>query len=512
MKIRQELYNLVGEELAGLVRKYDIGKGKVIGKRFGVGDKQIDKNKCASLAMLYNRVMREGNYSLAYFDDMGVTYVYNGRYYERVGDGSKFFGEVIRISLEKLGVIPLYCVFASRIISDRIIESLNSLVEFKYRPDRRYIIFTNGVFDLSTGRLNDFSPKYVSDLVLDFAYNSRAGCLLWDIKIKEIIPEVDFRKAFQAFCGSLLVDRSKLKVEYICYLVGTGSNGKSVLASAIAGVFGDEYITRFSPKQLFRDSDARVNIAELQGKVCNIVGDLNERDISYGDFKRFVSGEIFQGRRNYKDPIQVRVPPLLCCTNSLPESGDDSYGYYRRQLPIYTTRHQWTQQDRDPYLASKLSALEARQYIFNWIYAGYKRIVKDNGNIELGDKVLMAIEDMRADSNSPRRWWRDCRYIMSPDGRDDLAKWYNASEIFEDYAVYCRLNGDKNVGVREFNRIVRSFGVKERRVGTGFQWQLADREKLYEQEVITEDNLIIKSKKEYANIKETELVQAKQVR
>ena len=182
---------------------------------------------------------------------------------------------------------------------------------------------------------------------------------------------------------------------------------------------------------------------------------------------------MFQGRRNYGDPIQVAAPPLLCCTNALPESADDSYGYHRRQLPVYTTRRQWTEEDKDPFLTKKLTETESRQAIFNWIYAGYKKVMSNGGNIDLGDDVKRAMEDMRDDSNPQRRWWRDCRYTTAS---EETGVWIPLKEVYADYMRYCEDTGEEVLGAREISALLRNLGVEQRRSRGGMQFLLGKKE------------------------------------
>lgn len=391
--------------------------------------------------------------------DSQTMYAYNGRYYESVdGKADKFLKEVIRRVFMGLNIGIVYQTEIAGMIARECLDTLTSTEEYLYEPDRRYIAFTNGVFDVEKGSLKDFDIKYKPYLALDIEYGTEKNLYaeyskrfgvergkhpgkLWEWKIKEIIPNDDMREAFQMFCGSLLLDRQVCKFEYCCYLIGCGSNGKSVLASAIAGVFGEQYFSRFTPKQLFKDSDARVNIAALDGKICNLVGDLDATDFAGGDFKRFASGEKFQGRKNYKDPIQVIAPPLLCCTNAMPETSDDSWGHHRRQLPIYTTSHRFTEEDKDPYLAQKLTTPEARSYIFTWLYEGYKKIIRNGGNIKLGEDVLQAMRDLQDNSSSARRWFKDFGYevVRNPGRKDE--NWRPLSELYAEYEGYAKSCG-----------------------------------------------------------------------
>lgn len=461
---RNEVYDYV----AGV---FVSGVGDKIKSFFGGKDRSVDWGKASYLASVLGGVMRNLDEPVVYFGNSGTAYVYNGRYYEDVGSAVPFFAEVFRRALTALRVRNLYCERGAREIARMCVESVQHVSEFAYQPGRRYVVFANGVLDLRRGRLEDFSRRYVSPIVLDIDYNPRAGLLLWDAKLKEIIPNAGYRDLFQQFCGVLLLDRAEYKFEYACYLVGTGSNGKSVLADVIAGVFGNKYFSRFTPRQLFKDSDARVNMAALDGKLANIVGDLDERDISGGDFKRFVSGELFQARRNYCDPTSVLAPPLLCCTNAMPESRDDSNGNHRRQLAIYTTRHQWTEKDKDPELTAKLTTPEARQAVFNWIYAGYRRLVDNKGRIVITPEMQAAMDEIRADSNPQRRWWRDCRWRVP--GQDGGGAWVSLKELYADYARYCAETGEEVRPSRDIAALLRNVDAKDRRAGGGMQFFVA---------------------------------------
>ena len=422
-------------------------------------------------------------------EDGGTLYAYNGRYFERVDvKAEKFIGELVKRTMRALDIGSMYVQKCPADIAKSVVGTLTSSDEYLYIPDRRYVAFRNVIFDLPEGKVRQFSLKYRPYIVLDVDYNDykahyrdcadRFGisgnpCKLWETKIREIIPNNDARDAFQQFCGSLLIDRDSVRIEYICYLVGTGSNGKSVVASTIAGMFGEKYFSRFSLRQLFKDSDARVNIAALDGKICNLIGDLEKTEVAGGDFKRAVSGEKFQGRRNYKDPITVSFPPLLCCTNFLPESSDDSWGHHRRQLPIHTTSHQWTEEDKDPMLTHKLTTPEARLAVWHWVYEGYRKIMRNQGNIRLGEDVVRAQQILQDHSNSVRLWFSDSGYkVVDKPLRGDT-RWRTLKDLYAEYKAYAESHGyDASPDSRDISGVIRSKGASrqngnERRTADG---------------------------------------------
>lgn len=486
--IGAKVYNYLTELLATAIEadyaaSTPRNKEKYTYVRYGAYHKQISRKSVATMSYFFEQNICHSDKPVILADAEGCLYAFNGEFYDSVGAGMSFVTELVKRTMGRLGISEQYIFYAPQYIAKEVHRTLTNSDEYLYKPDRRYIVFRNGVFDIEQGKLKKFDMRYITDIVLDIDYSDQKTLYkdcddrfgisrelnpykLWDWKVEEIIPNKEMREAFQMFCGSLLLNREVCKVEYVCYLIGSGSNGKSVLASVIAGVFGEQYFSRFSPKQLFKDSDARVNIAALRGKIANLVGDLDEKDISGGDFKRFASGEKFQGRENYaRKPIQVTAPPLLCCANAMPETADDSWGHHRRQLPIHTTQKQWTEKDKDPYLTQKLTTPEARQRVFLWIYEGYRKIIRNNGNIVLGDSVLKAQALLQDRSNSVRRWWDDSDYCKPDDSHSGF--WKPLKELESEYKQYCEESGDQQMKGRPVSAMLRGKGIEDDRNSKG---------------------------------------------
>ena len=429
---------------------------------FGKEDNSPKKSKEAELCDLFEHYVYMNGEGTFLLSDSGVLYVYNGRYYEKATTDT-FFNEVIKTVLSKMGVSKVYCKMSNKFIAKECISGMENKRQGRFVPDRRYIVFKNGVLDIKEGVLLPFSRETRTDVVIDIDYNRDATSPLWDSKIVEIIPNDDMRNAFQMFCGSLLVNRDEFRIEYVCFLVGPGSNGKSVIASAIANVFGDEYFTNFDPEQLLNDNNRMFNLANLDGAIANFTDDMKQTNISSSGFKSFASGEKFQARHPYGHKIfKVKAPPLLCCANSLPTTTDDSWGYHRRILPIYSSRKIWGDGEKDPNLKMKLSSPESRMAIFNWIYEGYLKIIANGGNITLGKEVIEAQKDAREDSNSVRRWIRDMRFVKLKDRPFGDKTWKTLKDWHNMYREYCIDNGEKNCQIsRSMAKIFREKGFEE---------------------------------------------------
>ena len=405
-----------------------------------------------------------------------TLYAFNERWFEEV-DGEAFLKELVRRVLTAIEVSPAYQFYAPVKIAKELLGKISHSPECVYEPNRRYICFTNGVLDLQESKSKRFKPfsiDRITDIILDFPYDERATSMLWRVKLGDkkqgIIPNTGLCADFQQFCGSLLADRTKYKKEYVCYLYGGGGNGKSVLAAAIANVFGERYYSTFSLQQIFTKQTNGMFVAkEMDGKLLNWCDDVDEKDVSGGEFKRFVSGESIPGRKPFGvDFTKIRPPMLLCCINTFPDVKDNSDGNHRRQLIIETTKKQWEAAERDTELAAKLSTTESRQAIFNWILEGYDKFVRNGGDIKLSEDSKMARATRLALSNPMRRWAYERNFTIAAPKDDSDPRWRRLVDWYADYKAYCEENGCNNPeNSRKVAEMFRSMGFREKRASQG---------------------------------------------
>lgn len=399
----------------------------------------------------------------------GAIWVYNGRNYEMV-ETDTFLKEVIKQTLKKLEVGLVYQKFVPKRIADECMSSMENRHDGRFEADRRYIVFNNGVLDVEEGKLRNFDMRYKTDIILDIDYDAKAECPLWEEKIVEILPYSDSRKDFQMWCGALLNNRSKYKMEKVCFVLGPGSNGKSVITESIINVFGSQYFRRFQPDQLLKDSNKLFNLAALQGCIGNFCGDMKKENISATGFKSFASGEEFEARLPFgRVFFKVKAPMLLCCANEMPPTTDDSWGYHRRIMPIQSTMRIRDDKDADSELSNKLSTKEARTAIFNWIYEGYKMFVANGGKIELSERTKALQLELRDDSNSLRRWIRDTGMVKIErefSKMDD--SWKLLKDWHDEYRQYCKDNGDNTPqNAKSMSKLFREKGYLEKRRADG---------------------------------------------
>lgn len=432
----------------------------------GAKDGSVNKLTEAELCEVFERYIYDDMVSYFLINKSERLQVFNGRWYESAIP--EMLSQVVKRTMKRLGVGIVYQKNSYRKIADECLEAMKVCEKVEFKPDRGYIAFNNGLYDLKERRLRDFGEEYRTDIHLDFDYKDGYTHPLWEQKLEEIIPDADMRSALQMFFGCLLLKRDEIKVEYVCVLLGAGGNGKSVLVNAVVNVFGSDLFSTFSPEQLFRSQQSMYHLAELDGKLANFCDDVSNKDFSGGDFKSFVSGAEFEARHPYGSRIfKVKAPFLIFCANEMPPTTDDSEGFHRRFLPILSSTVTRTGAQKDPMLTYKLSQTDVKQAIFNWVLEGYYRVVDCNGNIEVGQSVVETQNQLREDSNSVRRWIRDAGLKRAqPISKNDV-NWKSLSEWYLLYKKYCDENGEKSP--QKSNSLARVFRsmdfVEERRSG-----------------------------------------------
>lgn len=464
----------------------------------GSSDKRVDKLVEAGIAESLRRYILgvegdEGNDFFRVIDDQTVC-VFNGKFFERMPD-VRLEG-IIRDTLRKMGVGLVYLVGSVRTITKYVIDSMLAEERKRFRPDRRYVCFRNVVLDLQTRVAHEHSPKYCTDIIMNFDYDLDARSGLWDRVITTTVPDEGMRKAYQQFCGAFLLDRHRYKFEYVCFVIGEGQNGKSIICKAMVNVFKNEdekgqavtkCVTTYTPDQLFRSQQMQYVMADVQGKIMNYCDDVSDKDFSGGDFKAFVSGGEFRGRSPYgREVIEVTdVPLMLCCANRIPPTTDDSEGYFRRFIIINCPNHV-SEKDKDTQLEAKLRDDKVRSAIFNWILEGYSMLMANDCKIDMSDTVRELKEDMKAESNSCRRWIREYGYVVcEPESYND-ERWKSFKDWLQIYKQYCM---DYSEGMpktsKAVSKIFKEIGFVSERRSDGM-WYCLGTKKVAERSILVD--------------------------
>ena len=279
----------------------------------GIDDERVKPLTEAQIIDYFEKYIYKEMNNYFLIGDSDAIYIYNGSYYETSRNNEDIMMNIIKDAMKAMGIGLVYQKTSYLKIFKQCLSGMKITSKAHFTPNRDYVVFTNGVLDLKTKMLHPFSMDLRTDIILDFDYKPGYENNLWNKIIISTIPDNDSRKTFQMFCGAFLINRKNFSIEYICYLLGSGRNGKSVITGAIANVFGENLVSSFSLQELLYDNDKTYNRASLVGKIANFSDDVSKKDYSGGAYKQLISGHKMTARHPYGRPFDlVEIPYLVC--------------------------------------------------------------------------------------------------------------------------------------------------------------------------------------------------------
>jgi P4 family phage/plasmid primase-like protien len=161
-------------------------------------------------------------------------------------------------------------------------------------------------------------------------------------------------------------------LEKFFLLIGSGANGKSVLLNVLKALLGVANVAAVKPSQ-FNNNFQR---AYLQGKLANIVSEIEIGTQLADGLKALTSGESMTAERKHRDPFTFTpIATQWMGTNHFPQVSDLSGGFVRRAAVLTFNQH-FVEGQRDVHLAEKLKA--ELPGILNFALEGLERLYRNS--------------------------------------------------------------------------------------------------------------------------------------
>ena len=234
----------------------------------------------------------------------------------------------------------------------------------------------NGILNLKTMKLEEFSPEIISTIQMPVEYDEDAKCPRFKKFLSEVISEEDLSVMQELFGFCLLKD---YRFQKAVMLVGSGSNGKSVLLNVIKEFLGSDNISNVS----LQDFDSRrghFSKAYLYNKLANIYGDLSNRAMyETGIFKQLTGGDQIQAEFKFKSAFKfTNFAKLIFSCNQLPEVKDNTDAFYRRWI-FFNFPNKFKGNNANPKILKELTTEKELSGILNWAINGLKKLLKQGG-------------------------------------------------------------------------------------------------------------------------------------
>lgn len=350
-------------------------------------------------------------------------------------------------------VMLKYIKNSTNAIRTEVIRYLELLCKETKMSNPKYILVGNGIYNLETKKLEDFTSSFIIKNKVTWSYNPNAYDEVVDKMLNKIsCKDKQLRMLLEECVGYCLFRRNELGKCFI--LTGEGKNGKSTFLDMVKFFLGKENISSLSLEEL----NQRFKPAQLEGKLANIGDDISNSYIQDNSiFKKLVTGETINVERKGRDPFDLNnYSKLIFSANEIPRINDKSDGLKRRLLLIpFNAKFSKRDNDYDPFIKDKLLTNSAMEYLLKLGLEGLQRIIYNNEFTEV-ESVKAALEEYEAINNPVVAFIEDV-------GIDDIEN-EPTKDVHLKYSSWCIENGYKPLSSIQFSKEIckHGFNTKHR--------------------------------------------------
>lgn len=333
--------------------------------------------------------------------------------------------------------------------------------EFDKDPDLFNV--SNGIIHLPSGELRDHDPSLMLCRQSPVAYDAAATCPQFEKFILEVsCHDPDWVDYMQRTLGYAL--SGHVSEEILFFWLGTGANGKSVLANILAYIQGSYAGVAPSAFLMLKRGDgggATPDMANLAGMRAVLANEVEAgASMSGQTVKVAVSTEAITARHLYGAPFTFKpTHKLFIRGNHRPRINDNDEGIWRRihlipfdlNLPV---------EQRDKWLEGRL--LNEAPGVLAWMVRGYQKWRLEG--LRPARRVLDASLAYRRESDLLAQWVEDhCEKGQDKSGM------FSAVQLtaYANYRFWCHEQGLRQFSKKSFTRGLIEQGFKEGRQGSG---------------------------------------------
>ena len=262
-----------------------------------------------------------------FYDKSGMFWLWNLEleFYERINRDE----ELLHLIHTQLGVETINSKSKSEIMN--ALKQVG-ITKIPKETPKSYIQFKNGIIDISksTNELIIPHPKYFITNPIPWELHDDEETLHLDKLFEDWVGKEDVKRLYQIIAYCLLPDYPLQRL--FCF-IGDGLNGKSCFLNIVRKFLGDHNVTSTDLNRLLV---SRFESTRLHKKLCCFISETNFNEMKYTSILKQLTGNDLmsfehKGKDNFDD---VNYAKILIATNNLPETPDDSDGFYRRWSSI----------------------------------------------------------------------------------------------------------------------------------------------------------------------------------
>ena len=343
--------------------------------------------------------------------------------------------------------------------------------------------FENGYLDTNTNELIPHDKSLYLTAILPFNYNQSSGCPQWVNFLHSVFDTQDEIEYLRAWFKWILAPKPEnFPIEATLWLVGKQGTGKGTLLSVLRALVGKENYGGFepdlitNPNHLFGLVDKKLALnSDATGFIANV-----------GIYNRICSNEPVTVKNLYHNQFDtpLNTVTVLAMNKPIGFPSGGSEGLSRR---LHVLKLDKIPSRRDPDLKEKL--LGELEGIFAWCWGLSMTQVKQI----LNWRVEGAVSEIYENQITEILFLKEAY----PDGNSCV----QASELYSEYAEWCKNNGYKSANSQNFYLSLKKIkGIEKTSTKNGKFYSIPTMEKYTDPEF---NNTTFKPTEAISNLDET---------
>ena len=308
--------------------------------------------------------------------------------------------------------------------------------------------------DLATGMVFDAEPHHLITKAVGCEFDPYATCPQWETFLLDVFQNdhdlIDYLQQWVGYCLT-----GSIAEQQILFAYGLGANGKSVLFSVLAEMFGTYAIT--APVDTFmlngNEGPKSYLLARLAGARFVLANETADgQRLAENTIKELTGGETIAAAHKYGHVFQFRPSfKIAIVGNHKPVIRGTDTGIWRRlhMLPFNRT---FAPHEQDPNLVKKLKS--ELSGILNWAIKG-AQAWQINRRLKVPDTMRKEADVYRSESDIIGQW-------LSENCNVQVGEKESAAALYFDYGNWCRRNGHQVSSQTIFGRRLSERGFTKK--------------------------------------------------
>lgn len=365
-------------------------------------------------------------------------------------------------------------IFQEEIFTKEESRKLKSIFAFRKEQEETHIVFSNGILNLETLQLEDFTQDYFLNFKVPYNWNPEADGGFVKQKLQEILIDqqgndegnTDKYTNYLELVGYVLGEPRNPRQKIFLY-VGEPGSGKTQLINLITGLV--EEGASSVPLQQFKD---RFGLQNLIGRRINTLYDISEEEINDPSVIKAVSGsDSITIDRKFKESVtfQHGLPvKTIGAGNTLPKIKDETQAMARR-LNITKVNNDFTDKPVLELSEKMLSDSEGVEWLIATGIQKYHEMKEQDKPFTL-DATPKEIQLEYLKISDPCRYAVECLYEFSNNEND----FYTSTELITSINKWLEKEGLRIPKDTRLNHhpAIRSINAEKtkRRVAGELEW------------------------------------------